>query len=267
VCTVNQGELFPRRSVLRSIFISYRRDDSEGEAGRLSDDLAQTFQEGSVFMDVNAIRPGLDFRKAIDDSIHECSVLLAIVGREWLESKDTLGRRRLDDETDFVRLEIASALRRDIPVVPVLVRGARMPRADQLPADLQELAYRNAVELTHARWKSDVQVLIHALRPYMEARREEVPPQGTLPGDSRLAGGLTQKAAVEATPPANAIGIEKAVLERVSRELAAYVGPIAEIVVKRAAKRSTSVADLCAIVSQEIESSADRAKFLASCRR
>jgi hypothetical protein len=149
--------VIPRRFVLRSIFISYRRDDSEGEAGRLSDDLAQTFQEGSVFMDVNAIRPGLDFRKTIDDSIHECSVLLAIVGREWLESKDTLGRRRLDDETDFVRLEIASALRRDIPVVPVLVRGARMPRADQLPADLQELAYRNAVELTHARWKSDVQ--------------------------------------------------------------------------------------------------------------
>jgi hypothetical protein len=263
VCTVNQGELFPRRSVLRSIFISYRRDDSEGEAGRLSDDLAQTFQEGSVFMDVNAIRPGLDFRKTIDDSIHECSVLLAIVGREWLESKDTLGRRRLDDETDFVRLEIASALRRDIPVVPVLVRGARMPRADQLPADLQELAYRNAVELTHARWKSDVQVLIQALRPHMKASEEEVSPQG----DSGLAAGLTQKAVVGATPPANAIGIEKAVLERVSRELAAYIGPIAEIVVKRAAKRSSSVADICAIVSQEIESSADRAKFLASCRR
>ena len=218
-------------------------------------------------MDVNAIQPGRDFRKAIDESIHKCSVLLAVVGRDWLGSKNASGLRRLDDETDFVRLEIASALQLDIPVVPVLVRGARMPSADQLPADLRELAYRNAVELTHARWKSDVQVLIHALRPYMEARGEEVPPQGTLPGDSRLAGGLTQKAAVEATPPANAIGIEKAVLERVSRELAAYIGPIAEIVVKRAAKRSTSITDLCAIVSHEIEAIADRAKFLASCRR
>jgi hypothetical protein len=213
-------------------------------------------------MDVNAIQPGRDFRKAIDDCIHECSVLLAIVGREWLESKDALGRRRLDDETDFVRLEIASALRRDIPVIPVLVRGAKMPRAEQLPADLQELAYRNAVELIHARWKSDVQVLIQALRPHMEASGEEVSSQEA----TRLATGLTQKAVVEATPPA-AIGIEKAVLERVSRELAAYIGPIAEIVVKRAAKRSTSVTDLCAIVSLEIESSADRAKFLASCRR
>ncbi len=218
-------------------------------------------------MDVNAIQPGRDFRKAIDDSIHECSVLLAIVGREWLESKDALGRRRLDDESDFVRLEIASALRRDIPVIPVLVRGAKMPRAEQLPADLRELAYRNAVELTHARWKSDVQVLIQALRPHLEASGEEVSPPPALSGDTRLAAGLAQKAVVEATPSANAIGIEKAVLERVSRELAAYIGPIAEIVVRRAAKRSTSVTDLCAIVSQEIESNADRAKFLASCRR
>jgi hypothetical protein len=214
-------------------------------------------------MDVNAIQPGRDFRKAIDDCIHECSVLLAIVGREWLESKGALGRRRLDDETDFVRLEIASALRRDIPVIPVLVRGAKMPRAEQLPADLQELAYRNAVELTHARWKSDVQVLIQALRPHMETSGEEVAPQG----ETRPAAGPAKKAVVDATPTANATGIEKAVLERVSRELAAYIGPIAEIVVKRAAKRSTSITDLCAVVSLEIESSADRAKFLASCRR
>jgi hypothetical protein len=219
-----------------------------------------------VFMDVNAIQPGRDFRKAIDDCIRECSVLLAILGREWLESKDALGRRRLDDETDFVRLEIASALRRDIPVIPVLVRGAKMPTAEQLPADLRELAYRNAVELTHARWKSDVQVLIQALRPYLEAGKEVSPPPA-LSGDTRLAAGLAQKAVVEATPPANAIGIEKAVLERISRELAAYIGPIAEIVVRRAAKRSTSITDLCAIVSHEIEAIADRAKFLASCRR
>ena len=71
--------------MLRTIFISYRRDDSEGEAGRLSGDLAQTFQEESVFMDVNAIQPGRDFRKAIDESIHKCSVLLAVLGRDWLE--------------------------------------------------------------------------------------------------------------------------------------------------------------------------------------
>jgi len=212
-------------------------------------------------MDVNAIQPGRDFRKAIDESILKCSVLLAVVGRDWLESKNASGQRRLDDESDFVRLEIASALQRDIPVVPVLVRGARMPSADQLPAELRELAYRNAVELTHARWKSDVRVLIQALRPYMGGSGEE--PSSSVP----LAEGLVQKPVVEAEPAASATGIERAILERVGRELAGYIGPIAEIVVKRAARRCASVTDLCVLVAQEIDSSADRAKFLASCRR
>jgi TIR domain len=208
-----------------------------------------------VFMDVNAIQPGRDFRKAIDESIHKCTVLLAVLGRDWLELKDASGQRRLDDETDFVRLEIASALQRDIPVVPVLVRGARMPKADQLPADLRELAYRNAVELTHARWKSDVQVLIQALRPYLEPTPEVAPPQ------------VLQKPVVETKAPAAAAGIERAILERVGRELAGYIGPIAEIVVKRAARRCASVTDLYALVAQEIESGADRAKFLINSRR
>jgi hypothetical protein len=218
-------------------------------------------------MDVNAIQPGRDFRKAIDESILKCSVLLAVVGRDWLDSKNASGQRRLDDESDFVRLEIASALQRDIPVVPVLVRGARMPSADQLPADLRELAYRNAVELTHARWKSDVRVLIQALRPYMGGSGQELPVQ-TVPSTSvPLPEGLVQKPVVEAEPAASATGIERAILERVGRELAGYIGPIAEIVVKRAARRCASVTDLCVLVAQEIDSTADRAKFLASCRR
>jgi hypothetical protein len=218
-------------------------------------------------MDVNAIQPGRDFRKAIDESILKCSVLLAVVGRDWLESKNASGQRRLDDESDFVRLEIASALQRDIPVVPVLVRGAKMPSADQLPADLRELAYRNAVELTHARWKSDVRVLIQALRPYMGSSGEELPLQTPSSGSTPLPAGLVQKPVVEAEPAASATGIERATLERVGRELAGYIGPIAEIVVKRAARRCASVTDLCVLVAQEIDSTADRAKFLASCRR
>ena len=153
---------------LRSIFINYRRNDSEGEAGHLFDDLTSHFSEGSVFMDVAAIEAGRDFRKAIDQQVATCTVLLAIIGLEWLESKDSAGARRLHDPNDFVRIELASALRRDIPVVPVLVRGAKMPHIEQLPEDLKELAYRNAVELSHARWKSDVEVLVRALRPYMD---------------------------------------------------------------------------------------------------
>lgn len=269
---VSRGEpprhIISRRPVLHSIFISYRRDDSEGEAGRLCDDLAEIFHEDSVFMDVNAIQPGRDFRKAIDESIHKCSVLLAIVGHGWLDSKDGSGQKRLDDANDFVRLEIASALVRDIPVIPVLVRGAKMPRAEQLPADLRELAYRNAVELTHARWKSDLQVLIRALRPHMEAPNQEIS-RDNLSEDSAISRATSSipRPDVQAQPAASPPGMEGADLQQVIRELAAYIGPIAEVVVKRAAKRATSLTDLCGKVAQQIDVSADRAKFLASCQR
>ena len=149
---------------MRAIFISYRRNDSEGEAGRLFDDLVEQFGEDSVFMDVTTIEAGRDFRKVIDESVATCGVLLAIIGKNWLDAKSDTGIRRLDEPTDFVRLETASALRRDIPVIPVIVRGATMPHPDQLPDDLKDLAYRNFVELTHARWTSDIQLLITALR-------------------------------------------------------------------------------------------------------
>src|ERR1700730_6952258 len=147
---------------MRAIFISYRRNDSEGEAGRLFDDLVGRFGEDSVFMDVSAIEAGRDFRKAIDESVATCGVLLAIIGNNWVDAKNESGVRRLDDPADFVRLETAAALRRDIPVIPVLIRGARMPRPEQLPDDLNDLVYRNGVELTHARWSSDLQLLIKA---------------------------------------------------------------------------------------------------------
>ena len=159
---------------MRAIFISYRRDDAEGEAGRLFADLADVFGERSVFMDVAAIEVGRDFRKAIDDSVATCGVLLAVIGREWVDARNEAGQRRLEDPSDFVRLESASALKRDIPVVPVLVRGAKMPRPEQLPDDLRELAYRNGVELTHARWNSDLQLLIKALRPHVQDSRTAI---------------------------------------------------------------------------------------------
>ena len=152
---------------MRAVFISYRRDDSEGQSGRLYDDLVHRFGDGAVFMDVVGIEAGRDFRKVIDKNVASCDVLLAVIGPSWLDAKDETGLRRLDNPMDFVRLETAAALKRDIPVVPVLVRGARMPRPEQLPDDLKELAYRNGLELTHARWDSDVEVLIKALQQHM----------------------------------------------------------------------------------------------------
>jgi hypothetical protein len=156
----------------RSIFISYRRDDAGGEAGRLFDDLTRAFGPSTVFMDVAGIEPGTDFRKAIDENVASAGILLAVIGPQWLTIEDADGNHRLDDANDFVRLEIASALKRNIPVIPVLVHAATMPHADNLPDDLKDLAFRNAVELTLARWNSDVALLIPALKNYVHPATE-----------------------------------------------------------------------------------------------
>lgn len=259
---------------MRSVFISYRRKDSEGEAGRLFDDLTSHFGSQSVFMDVSAIEPGRDFRKAIDQSVTTCSVLLAIIGQDWAELKDPAGRRRLEDPNDFVRLELASALRRDIPLVPVLVRGAKMPEVDHLPPDLKELVYRNAVELTHARWKSDVQLLIQALRPYLDVQadasprgREAAANATAVPAESAHAAPAAEGTGTRTSQP-QVVGamaaplIELDMLQRVCRELASYIGPVAEVIVKRAARQCSTSENLITTVAREIKNEAERARFL-----
>lgn len=297
---------------MRAIFVSYRRHDSEGEAGRLYDDLVEMFGDRSVFMDVAGISVGRDFRKAIDENIASCGALLAIIGPGWMDLKDESGRRRLDDPGDFVRMETASALKRDVPVIPVLVRGAKMPRADQLPDDLKELAYRNCVEVTHARWKSDIKILARALGTILgdpedlaagrgaalgrglatttdltseKLEREmrafsgtsphrtdlnaalQVPPTAQLPRatppNSPAAGTLS-----ETTMAGDAIGcgnLDPEVVLRITKELAKYIGPIAEVIVRRAAKRCSTVCELRRTVAEEIDTSADRTNFLDSC--
>jgi hypothetical protein len=175
---------------MRAIFISYRREDAEGQAGRLFADLTHHFGEDAVFMDVAAIEPGRDFRRAIDQQVASCGVLLALIGKRWVTARNESGARRLDDPMDFVRLETASALKRDIPVIPVLVQGATMPRVEDLPEDLKEIAFRNGIELTHARWDSDMQLLVKALRPYVQVT--QAPPASSpqsapsAPGSSRV---------------------------------------------------------------------------------
>ena len=165
------------------VFISYRRDDTEGEAGRLFDDLTREFGSNSVFMDVAGIRPGVDFVKAIEENVADCGVLLAIIGPTWATIANAGGQRRLEDPNDFVVLEIASALKRDVPVIPVLVHGAKMPSQDQLPESLKSFSHRNSVELSHARWPSDVQLLIEALNSYVVPSKATVqePVHATVP--------------------------------------------------------------------------------------
>jgi TIR domain-containing protein len=145
------------------IFISYRREDSSGHAGRLRDALLERFGEEDVFMDVNAIDVGSDFAERIGAAIDHCDVLVAVIGREWLDAKDRDGGRRLDDKDDLVRAEIREALERNVTVFPVLVRNAKPPAATDLPEDLAGLAKRHAHELSDTRWDYDVGRLVDAL--------------------------------------------------------------------------------------------------------
>ena len=202
----------------------------------------------------------------IEENVAGCGVLLVVMGPEWLNAKDENGVRRLDDPSDFVRLETASALRRDIPVIPVLVRGAGMPHAEQLPKDLKELAYRNCCELTHARWKSDIQLLVDALRRTVgDSGESEKKVAAKQPAASSQRG--TPKPEVSGSAqPANATSarIDPPTMQRISRELALHIGPIADIVVKRVAPHCSSAEDLYLKVAEEIESPKEREKFLSN---
>lgn len=137
---------------MTKIFLSYRREDSADIAGRIFDHLERRFGRDRLFLDVDAIPYGDDFRHRIDDALNHTGVLLALIGDRWLDAEDDpAGRRRLDNPDDYVSVEIASALERGITVVPVLVGEAQMPRAADLPARLAELSYRNAAEVRSGR--------------------------------------------------------------------------------------------------------------------
>jgi len=145
------------------VFISYRREDTAGYAGWLNQLLSQHLGQHHIFRDIDSIEPGLDFVKIIEQEVGTCEVLIALIGKQWLHASDSTGRRRLDNRDDYVRNEIAIALSRNIRVIPVLVQGAAMPQAHELPADLSGLSRRNALELRDTSWQTDVDRLIKVL--------------------------------------------------------------------------------------------------------
>lgn len=191
---------------MRGIFISYRREDSEGQARALSTELGRYAGEDSVFLDVDSIALGRDFRQALHERLETCDAFLALIGPGWLDAKDQTGKRRLDDPGDTLRQEIAIALaRKTIPVTPVLVQGAAMPAPESLPGDLKELAFRNGFELSHSRWHSDVRELARRLGLDVapdEAQAMSAPaPAGAPP---RFMGRLTRRRALGAAAVAAA---------------------------------------------------------------
>jgi len=142
------------------VFISYRRADSAGHAGRLRDSLVSRFGKDQVFMDVDSIRPGNNYLETLDTALGQCAVVLALIGPHWLTADEQHGRRRIDDPTDLVRRELQTALRADVATIPVLLGNARMPKASLLPRSLRAIATLQAVQLRDERWRSDVQALI-----------------------------------------------------------------------------------------------------------
>jgi len=155
---------------LSAIFISYRREDSEDSARALYESLLPLFGKDRIFIDVEDIGLGFDFRQAVESSLSTCGVFLAMIGPAWLDIKppnDPSGKRRLDNPSDTVRQEIATALKKGgtLPIIPVLVRGASMPTADQLPDDLKDFAFRNGLALNHLDWEANVKKLVDAITP------------------------------------------------------------------------------------------------------
>lgn len=160
---------------MSDIFLSYRRQDSSSATGRLADRLEQHFGAHRVFRDYDSIVAGADFADAIRRAIGVSTVVLAVVGPDWLDIRNAEGQRRLDDPGDFVRLEIESALEAEVPVIPVLVEGARMPEAEALPESLRAFSRCQAVELAESRWRDDVERLIRQLQSQFAIESEAQP--------------------------------------------------------------------------------------------
>jgi formylglycine-generating enzyme required for sulfatase activity len=174
---------------MSTVFISYRREITAGEARALFNELLQKLGKNSVFMDVDSIALGRDFRGALQKTLESCDLMLVLIGRDWAEVKDEEGRPRLQNPGDFVRLEIEAALKRDIVVTPILVQGAHMPAPEQLPAEIRDLVYRNGFELSHNRWESDFAEMIRRLNLDIakESRRVEQPASTVAAPDASLA--------------------------------------------------------------------------------
>jgi hypothetical protein len=202
------------------IFISYRREESRWSARSLHDRLGAHFDRKQIFMDIDAIALGEDFVKAIEIMVAKCDVLIAVIGANWLTSKDDQGVRRLDNPEDFVRTEIATALKRGIRVIPVLVDDALVPRATELPDDLKPLVRRNALRITDTSFNGDCQRLVAAIEQVLDkttAERREREEKERLEHESQV---------LPASPVAPPTPSGKAEADKPSAEIPKVVSPL-----------------------------------------
>jgi TIR domain len=151
-----------------NIFINYRKDDSRWNTQALYNGLLKYFPKEAIFKDFNTIQPGEDFVESINKALEQCQVLLVVISKDWIASKNAAGQHRLHDPVDFVRLEIATALKRKIRVIPVLFDNIEMPQSDALPEDLQPLTRRQFVAVSDQRFDTDVQRLSEAIKAVLD---------------------------------------------------------------------------------------------------
>lgn len=149
------------------LFISYRRDDAKAEARSIYQHMAQAFGADRLFMDVDSIQKGLDFGEVLETTLRQTAVMIVVMGRTWLTATDESGRRKLDEPADYVHMEIATALANALPVIPVRVDGARLPRSEELPAALRSLTRRQGTVVTHENFDSDIHGLEADVRRFL----------------------------------------------------------------------------------------------------
>ena len=149
---------------MSTIFISYRQSDTPGEARSLFDTLTTRFPGVDIYFDVEEPQVGMDFVSRFQAVVPKSAAVVVLIGPKWTQMKDRAGRRRLEREDDYVRLELTGALTANVPLIPVLIQGAEMPREDELPDVLKPLAHRTAVVLRHDRWNADVENVISSLQ-------------------------------------------------------------------------------------------------------
>ena len=153
-----------------SIFVSYRREDSVAEAGRLQTTLVGQFGDEAVFMDTSSIQAGAEWPSSISSALDCARVVLVILGPGWVRVSDEWGQRRIDEEKDWVRKEIEQALALNKEVIPVLVNGARMPPAEKLPRSISDLPTRQAIEIRTTYWNHDMKLLLSSWNPWPRLR-------------------------------------------------------------------------------------------------
>jgi hypothetical protein len=152
-----------------AIFLSYRREPSSAFAERIYDHLYSAFGEGKVFFDLDAIPPGENFRRVIEHQIRLCKVLLIVIGPATINTLDLSGSRRIDQPGDYIRIELNAAMAHQTPIIPALIEGARMPSPEELPIELRDFAFRQAIRVrSNPDFRRDMEVLIQHLERYLK---------------------------------------------------------------------------------------------------